>query len=165
MAGKPGQLSEKHWKALALFEEGNLSRKEIAEAIGVSYDYLSELCSGDTSKAGQVAGLFKAEYLKIQKKHQEETKLLIEENTLSAQLAIKRVLDELLLKKKLTSEDKKLISMYTNALAKCQPNVSVGSVSFSYVKGMTPEELIHEFKRLKSIAESSFDRRAIPDSE
>lgn len=165
LAGKPGILSEKHWKALELFDQGNLSRKDIATACGWSYDYITDLCSGDTGKAGMVAGLFKAEYLKIQKKTADETKQLLEENTKLAQTLIYKVLDDLNKKKKQTPEDKKIISMYTNALAKCQPNVSIGKLEFSYVRGMTPEELIHEFKRLKSIAESSFDRRRVSDSQ
>jgi len=161
MAGKPGQLSDLHWKALALFEEGNLIREEVAAACGWKIDYLNHLCTGDTSTNGEVAALFKTEYLKIQKKQEEETKQLVANNTKSLQKLITRVIDEINSKKKVTPEDKKIISMYTNAVAKCQPHVSVGSVSFSYVKGMTPEELIHEFKKLKSVAESSFERQKI----
>jgi hypothetical protein len=165
MAGKPGELSEKHWKALALFEQGNLSRKEVAAEIGVGYEYLNDLCQGNVGSAGQVALLFKEEYLKIQKKTQEETKSLLETNTKLAQKLIYKVLEDLNKKKRQTPEDKKIISMYTNALAKCTPNVSIGTLAFSYTKGMTPEELIHEFTRLKGCAESSFNRRRVQDTE
>jgi len=155
---KKTELSEKQWEALALLQKG-VPRKEVAVAIKVSLDYLNKLCSGNVTKCGKVATLFKAEYLKVQKKNAEETKLLVAGNMKKAQELIGSVFDELGKKKKLSQEDQKMVSMYTNALARCQPSDSAKNVSFSYVKGLSAEELIHEFKRLKTIAESSFETR------
>lgn len=162
--GPKTELSEKHWKALSLLEEGRLSFSEIAKEMGWSYDYFYDLETGNTEKGGNTAELFRAESQKIEAKRNKEIKTITNANTLTAQKIISRVLDELTQKKKLDSGEKRLVSLYTNALSKCQPNVSIGSVAFSYVKGLTAEEMIHEFKRLKGIAESSFDRRRVLDA-
>jgi len=159
------ELNEKHWQALRLVEEGNLNYKEIAAQIGWSEDHFQDLRAGDIKKCGYTAELFKKEFKKVEVKRDENIKRLVRENTASAQELIKSVLAELKTKKKLAPEEKKLLSMYTNALAKCTPSVSVKSLSYSYTQGLNPEELIHEFKRLKTIAEQSFDRRRVSEPE
>jgi len=161
---KKTQLSEKHWQALKLLEGSEVMRKDVAKACGWTPNHLDQLCSGNIEKCGNTATLFKMEYLKIAVKNAEETKLLVKENVKAAQSLIKRVLAEFSQKKKLDKEDKKLLSMYTNALSKCQPNVSIGKLSYSYTKGLTPEELIHEFKRLKAISEGSSDSRGVSET-
>ena len=84
-------------------------------------------------------------------------------NDITAPLAIE-VFDEIGGKKNKTPEDKKILSMYTNAIAKCKPATNIKNLSFSYTKGLDAEELMHEFKRLTTIAESSFDRRAVSEA-
>lgn len=162
MAGKPKEdLSEKQWKALRMLEAGGSSRKEIAAAIGVSVDYLGDLISGNTANAGMVADMFKKEWQKIESKRDENIKSLVKSNTEDVQLLMKRVVGELKNKKRLDHEEKKLLNAYNNSLSKSTPQVSIKNLSYSYTTGLTPEELIHEFTKLKSIAESSFDRRAV----
>ena len=161
---KKTELSEKHWQALKLLESSGLSRKAVAAKMGYTTNHLDHLCSGDIAKCGYTADLFKKEYLKIQSKHADETKALVKENTKTAQNLIKRVFTEMDEKKKLTPEDRKILSMYTNALAKCEPAVNIKNLSYSYTKGLTAEELVHEFKRLKTIAEASFDRGGIRET-
>jgi len=157
------ELSEKHWKALGLLENGML-RKDVATKLGYKRDYLDKLCVGNVTKCGKVATLFKSEYLKVQKKHAEETKQLVADNMKKAQELIGEVFTEIKGKKKKTDADKKILSMYTNAVAKCQPTQDVKNISYSYTKGLTAEELIHEFKRLKTLAESSFERGGISET-
>ena len=159
---RPTKLSEKHWQVLEML--GNdMPRKKAAESIGWTVDHLKHLCIGDTQRAGGVATLFKQEYLKGVQKSAEETKKLIQANVKTAQGLIAEVFAEIKGKKKKTDADKKLLSLYTNALAKFTPAVNVKNLSYSYTKGLLPEELVHEFKRLKTIAESSFDRGSIPE--
>ena len=156
-------LTEKHWKALKLLEQSK-TRKDIADALGFSVGYLEALCSGDVRKGGAVATLFKAEYQKGLAKAKDETDRLIRQNLNTAQKLIAEVFVEIGDKGKKSQEDKKLLSMYTNAIAKCQPAQNIKNLSFSYTKGLLPEELIHEFKRLKTIAESSFERGAVREA-
>ena len=162
MAGKPGQLSEKHWKALRLFEQGGHSRQEIANAIGVGIDYFNHLVSGDVSVAGQVALLFKEEWQRVEDKRDENIKRLVKENTEIVQATMNRVAKELQSKKKLSHEEKKLLNMYNNSLATNTPAVSIKNLSYSYVSGLTAEDLMHEFAKLKTVAEASFNRRGVP---
>ena len=159
---KKTELSEKHWQMLKLLED--LPRKEVAEAIGISADHLDRLCCGNIEKCGYTATLFKKEYLKLQTKQAEETKHLVVQNTKTAQKLIARVFDDIHVKKTISAEDRKILSMYTNALSKFIPSVNIKNLSYSYTKGLTAEEMIHEFKRLKTVAESSFERGGISET-
>jgi len=160
--GPATKLSEKHWKALEMIDN-DMSRKEVAEALGFKKQYLDYLCVGNVGKAGNVATLFKAEYMKIASKVAAETDTLLKQNLKTAQELMKEVFTEISAKKKKTDADKKILSMYTNAIAKCQPNVNIKNLSYSYTKGLSAEELMHEFTRLKGVAESSFDREAVQE--
>lgn len=154
------ELSEKHWQALRLLEEG-MSRNDVAVKIGWSQDHFKKICQGDISSAGYTADLFKKELQKISVKQEEETRNLVKDNIRIAQLLVKDTLADIIVKKKKTDVDKKLIVSLTNALNKSTPSVSIGTLSYSYTQGLKPEELIHEFTRLKTIAEGSFDRRGV----
>jgi len=156
----PTKLSEKHWKVLRMLEN-DVSRKEVATSIGWTYDHVKKLCAGNTEKAGGVAILFKAEYEKICVKSKAETDKLVQSNLKIAQRLMREVFEDISKKKKKTDNDKKILSLYTNAIAKCQPSVNIKNLSYSYTKGLSAEELVHEFKRLKTVAEASFDRGAI----
>jgi len=159
----PTKLSEKHWKVLEMFDN-DMTREDAAKAIGWTKKHLDRLCVGNVELAGGVASLFKAEYMKIQKKIANETDTLLKSNLKMAQKLMKEVFTEISNKKKKTDADKKILSMYTNAIAKCQPAVNIKNLSYSYTKGLTAEELVHEFKRLKTVAESSFDRGGLPET-
>jgi len=159
----PTKLSEKHWQALQLIEQDH-SRQEVSDTLGFKKQYLDYLCVGNVEKAGKVATLFKAEYSKVMEKSKKETDELLESNLKMAQKLMKEVFLEISAKKEKSDADKKVLSMYTNAIAKCKPPVNIKNLSYSYTKGLLPEELIHEFKRLKTIAESSFDRGTIPEA-
>ena len=160
---RPTKLSEKHWKVLEMLDK-DVSRQDAATEIGWTKNHLDYLCVGNVEKAGGVATLFKGEYDKIQVKSKKECDDLIRENLRTAQRLMKRVFADIEKKKQTSPEDKKILSLYTNAIAKCQPAVSIKNLSNSYTKGLLPEELIHEFKRLKTIAESSFDRGGVPEA-
>jgi hypothetical protein len=158
MAGKPkNELSEKHWQALKLIEEG-VSRKEVASRMGWGPDYLKKLCCGDVQAAGTAADLFKKQIIQIEEKLEEESRILVKHNSLVAQEQVKRILHEINSKKKLTYDDKKTVASLTGILNNSTPKVSIGNLSYSYTQGLSAEDLLHEFTRLKSIAESSFNR-------
>ena len=159
----PTKLSEKHWKVLEMLDN-DMSRADVAKDVGWTKNHLDHLCVGSVEKAGGVATLFKAEYLKIQAKIANETDTLLKSNLKTAQKLMKEVFTDIGSRKKKTDADKKILSMYTNAIAKCQPNVNIKNLSYSYTKGLNAEELMHEFKRLKGIAESSFERGGVPET-
>lgn len=166
MAGRPpGELLDKHWQALKMLEAGDMSKKDIAAKINVSPEYFSALINGDISKAGLIADLFKKEYSKIASKREDNIKAAVKENQEVCQAQMRRVLKELQGKKRLNHEEKKLLGLYNNSLNKSTPNVNIKNLSYSYTTGMTPEELIHEFGRLKAIAEGSFERRAVQGAQ
>lgn len=158
-------LNEKHLKALGLIEAGEMSLKDMAAQCGWKEDYLYELTSGDTSKAGEVASFFKAEYKKIGDKKNAKIRLLLKSNTALAHQLIQKQLRFLDSKKDLSIEERKLVATYMNAIAKATPNVQIDNLSYSYTKGYTPEQMIYEFKRLQTLAGSSSNRSAVQGSE
>lgn len=159
MSRPQAKLNEKHYEALRLIEEGNMSIKKIAQQLGWSADYLYDLYEGNVEKTSSVAILFKAEVDKIEKKNTDKIKFLTKDNKV---LAL-RMMNEYLRAKstlKTRSDDdlKKVVSIF-NALSKITHNVEIGSIH-SYTKGLTAEELVHEFNRLKTIANgASYSRR------
>jgi len=159
-----GELSEKQWKALKLFEIGGLSRKEIAAQIGWKDDYLNELCAGDIERGGLSADLFKKEYDQIAEKRDENIKALTREGTEAALTNILSSLKKLQEKEKseeLTDNEIKMSGTLLNAISNNAPAVSIKNLSYSYTAGLTAEDLIHEFVKLKSITEASFNRRRV----
>jgi len=158
MSGIRGELSEKHWQALKLLGQG-LPRKEVAAHMKWSYDYLGDLCAGDISKAGYTAELFKKQVMKTEETRDENTNTLIKVNALLIQELIFRVLKELEAKRKLSMDDKRLIVALCNSLNKSKAQTEVKSVAYSYVDGLTPEEMIYEYQRLTAIAENSFNNK------
>ena len=158
-------LSEKHLKALALIERGGLSLKDIAAKVGWGPDYLYKLYEGDTTVGGSVASLFVAEVRKIDKKKSQAIKELAKTNKSLAHEQVKRILSTIKRKPKMSENDRKIVISAMNALAKASPKVEIGSLSYSYTKGFTAEQLIYEFRRLKSLAEGTSDRRRVQSSE
>ncbi len=158
------KLSEKQLQALELIK-GGMPRKEVAAQMGWGIDYFKKLCSGDIDSGGYIADIFKKELQKIEADKDENIKVLVRDNIETAQSLIRISLAELKAKKKLDNVEKKLLTAFTNSLNKSTPAVNIKSLSFSYTKGLTPEELIHEFSRLKGIAEGSFDGRGIQKTQ
>lgn len=147
------QLSPKHWKALDLLEEGLLSVKEIAKIVGWSQWTLYELMSGNIQKTGTLGELFFSELKKMHARNVSKVKHLAKDNQ---KLALIKLNERLrLLKGRTPTEDiTKEICKIIVSIGKIVPNVEINQ-SYSFTKGMTPEELIHEFSRLKSVAEST----------
>lgn len=159
---KKPELNEKHLKALGLIEKGQHTLREISKEVGWKEDYLYELYEGDTSKAGSVASVFSAECRKIDKKRSQQLKDLAKTNKSLAHKQILRILTDVEEKRRMSENDRKIVISAMNAISKATPNVEIGNLSYSYTKGYTPEQLIHEFRRLKSLAEGASDRRRVP---
>jgi hypothetical protein len=152
MATPDTKLGPKHLKALELMAEGRLPLKEIAKICGWAESYFYDLVEGNAEKTSNVAFLFSAEVDKINAKNTKRIKSLskdIQRMILSSWDAKIKNEDG----KQLTEdEEKQRVAIY-NAIAKATPNVEIGS--FSYTKGLSAEDLVNEFKRLKSLASDS----------
>ena len=122
-------------------------------------------CICNIANAGQIADIFKKEWQKIEELKDEKIKALIKENTELVQSQLKRVAKEVVSKKKLTATEKHWLVKANTSLTGNKPAVNIKSLSYSYTQGLKAEDIMHEFKRLKSIAESSFDRRPVQSVE
>ena len=152
MAKHKSTLSAKHYKALELFEEGLLSIKEIAKACGFGESDMYKLFEGNIQKMGETAALFKEEVAKITQRTVAQTRDITKDCKKLAMYALNdrlRELKQMKPSKSVTDE----ITRIMNSLAKSTPNVEISS--FSVSKGLTAEELRHEFTRLSAIARNA----------
>jgi hypothetical protein len=157
-------FSEKHLKALALIETGGLSLDSIAKECGWKPKTLYELYEGDVAHAGSVASLFKDAVKKIDEKQTHKIKEVTKKNKALANELINKLLVDLAERqanKNLNHDEKKLVATLMNCIAKASPKVEIGSVSYSYTQGYTPEQLVYEFRRLQTLAGSASNRSAI----
>ena len=165
MPKKNQALNDQHWEALRLIDEGRMSLKQIAVQVGWSPSYMYDLHEGKDN-TGYIGQLFKSELNELNKKTSQKIKLLTKDNISKCM----RLMDDFLTRKlevvaagqALSDEDTKLITTVHNSLAKSTPNVEIGSMQWNYTKGLTAEELVHEFNKLRSLAEGAPKRRGIP---
>jgi len=158
------KLEERHLKALELFSTGH-SHREVAQSLGVSEDWVYDMCTGNIGKVGYLATVFKDAYEKIQDQRELRTRDLANENRELCMIQIRNVLSDYDKRKgKLDKEDKKMISMLTNAMAKVTPTVSIGSVTYNYTHGLTIEEMQHEYGRLRAAADGPTDSRGVSEA-
>jgi hypothetical protein len=156
-------LNDQHWEALRLIEEGRMSLKEIAASIGWSASYLYGLYEG-ADNVGTIGQLFKAELTKLEKKNTDKIKQLSKSNIKKCLRLMDDFLSRKLLAGVVSDDDAKLVATVHNSLAKSTPNVEIGSMQWNYTKGLTAEELIHEYNKLRSLAEGAPKRRGIPEA-
>lgn len=159
---KTASLSEKHWKAIELISDGKMSLKEVAQAVDLKPDTLYKLYEGHESM--RVTGqLFKAELQKITKKNISRVKDLIADNKFLSHMMLNDYLRRKFSLDYVSDEDVETIISVVNALNKA-PTVEINATSFSYTKGLSAEDLMHEFNRLKSLAEGTLNVRGIQSS-
>jgi transketolase len=149
MAGPRNELSTKQLHALELISARNQSYRQIAKVIGWSEDYLSDLIAGDTQKCGSSALLFSEEVKKLDAAQAAR----IKELTKTTKEAILHKFEEFALeyksKKTNTKVRKEMVSIM-NSIGKSTPNVEIGS--FTYARGLSAEDLVSEFKRLRGLS-------------
>jgi len=156
---KTTQLSIKHWKALELIEEGSMKMEDIAKSIGWSRQTLYDLMSGNTAKTGSIGELFYSELRKMHVRNTSKVKHLHKDNQRLSLIKINERLRELN-DKKPTEAVTKEICKILNSLGKLGPTVAItnNSINFNH---LNPEELKHEFSRLKTLARSALDGTGI----
>jgi len=157
------QLGPKYWKALELIEEGLLSIKAIAKLVGWSEWTLYELMSGNTQKTGTTGELFYTELKKMHSRNVSKVKHLAKDNQKLSLIKLNERLRDLKAKKPTEAITKEICRIMTS-IGKIVPNVEINQ-SYSFTKGMTPEELVHEFNRLKSVAGSTLNGKGVQSPE
>jgi hypothetical protein len=172
MARGPGQprglatkLNEKHLKALDLLELGVESVASVARTVGFNRDYLMDLITGD-EKARQTGKLFHAEYNKRMERKDKRIANLIKTNKEKAMLLVAKELDAMANE----AVDRKELVLMVKAMAAIAPapapRPSASSVSFhNHYSGLSPQEILHEFSRLRGVATGALNTRRIPEVE
>ncbi len=168
MSKKP-ELSPTHWRAIKLIVESNMSMKEIASVVGLQLNTLYKLAEGnpDTRKTGQ---LFYEQIRHLsQKKSQKDsskTKDLILQNKW---LCLQMINDYLYRKIKLehlSDDEIRIVVTILNSMYKTTPaEGALKSTSYSYIHGLSSEDMVMEFQRLTSILNGLATRKKASDSE
>ena len=151
-------LNKKHLKALELLKTTDLPIVEVAKQSGMSEFHLHDLIKG-RGKAGSVADEFSEHYQKITDELDKKTVTLTKE---LRYLVVSRLQEWVESATKIPKDMNQIVRKQAidilNAL-KQQPTYNIGSVSYS--RGLSPEDMVNEFKRLSALAESSLDARAV----
>jgi hypothetical protein len=126
------------------------------------------LLDGNVEKMGNVASVFQLEYSKL------IDKLITKDKKISARLMntceklaysiFKRELATYQGMKKLSDDDKKMVNNITKAMAALKPSSPKSlklSQTWNYTKGLTPQELAHEYSRLTGLAAGPPDAGAV----
>ena len=145
-------LNHKHLKALELLKN-NMPVSEVVKQAGIQRSQIYDLIAGN-EKAGPVAQEFGQEF---QKKMEEQDKRIAE---------IQKDLKETVFTKlrawtktnKITEGNRKSFVDISKVL-QTGPVYNIGSVSYS--RGLSAEEMINEFKRLRAASEGALDRRTV----
>jgi hypothetical protein len=148
-------------KALALIEHSGLPLSDIAKEVGWTKDTLYDLYEGNIQKTGPIGELFQSELSKIAERRVGKISQLMKDNK---DLCLRKFNEYLRMTKgsKPSPSVLKTTNAIMNCLNKASPGLSIGKLSYSYTKGLSAEDLINEFKRLKSIAAS--DDRGISET-
>jgi hypothetical protein len=174
MANRPkiNKLDDRDYKALELFKSGESNVSEVARQCGFETSLLHHLINGNVEKAGNRAIVFQREYAKLVdaeiSKNQKAVSRLSSNCEKIAYGIYERELGRLAKKAKLDPDEQKLVNNMSKAMAALKPSAPKSlklSQTWNYTKGLTPQELAHEFSRLSGLAEGPPDTGAIRESE
>lgn len=159
LSNKNNPLPEKYSKALELIKEGKLSYQQIAHACKINETAFYRLTEGTYTDGPHIQEKFTNALNEINKQRDKD----IRDSIKKCKKKTFRLIDSYLSNfTVVTPKDEKLMSTIVsvaNALAKSTPNVEIGS--FTYQKGLSPEDIYAEFKRLTGLAS---DRGAVSSS-
>lgn len=106
----------------------------------------------DMRETGQ---LFRAQIQKLSQKSTSKIKDIGRENKLFSLRMMNDYLHRKMALEYQSDDDIRLITTIFNALTKSTSNVEINATSFSYVKGLSADERLHEYIRLRTLAEGS----------
>lgn len=156
------KLTEKHLKLLELVKRNKYTDDELAEKVGFSPEHVNNLLTNSPT-CGEVGKEFQEELKKVDK--EVDTRISRKTNTVREKLVNKLMMwvesiggaDDVGTKTK-----HKMLVDAINAINKSMPYM-VNIENYSWKDGITTEEAINEFKRLKAMATLSVDRRRISE--
>jgi len=162
MAGN-SDLTPRHFKLLGYIRDNKYSYEELSKKSGFDEAYISDLLHGNVLKTGIVGQKFMSELKKVD----EEVESRISRKT---HFVREKLMNKLIqwidaagggadLDTK--TKHKQLVDAI-NAVSKTMPYM-VNVNQFAWKEGMSAEEAINEFKRLKAMAEKSVVRRRIQE--
>jgi len=158
---KSAGLQPKHYKALELLAEGSLSIKEVGEACGIEPQSMYALVEGDIGKLGQVAALFQSQLNKLNAKTNDKIRVLSKDSKKKALYMINERLTHLKRAGNLGEREVREVTRIMNTLTKSTPTVEFNQ-NVSIYKGYSPEEIVHEFKRLSAVARHTLNGTGVP---
>lgn len=147
---KNDPLPEKYRKALSLIAEGKLSYRDIAKTCGINESNFYDLVEGTADNLGTIQEKFSKEFDAINKQIDRDIRKYSKSCRKKTLLLIDSYLSKHKDIKKKDSNTVKTLTAIANGLGKMTPNVEIGS--FSYTKGLSPEDIYAEFTRLSGLA-------------
>jgi hypothetical protein len=131
----------------------------VAKSIGMDPTNFHALLNGNVEKMGNVAMVFQKEYMNVLEEKivagEKKVNALLQSSQSIALEVLERQLDKYRQKAKLTTEDEKMVTYLTKAVAVLKPPAPRSmklSQTWNYTKGLTPQELEHEFSRLRGLS-------------
>ena len=156
------KLSEKHLKLLELVKRNKYTDDELAEKVGFSGEHVNNLLVGNPA-TGVVGQLFQTELRKVDREI--ETRISRKNN-----VCREKLVNTLLQWTEVagggsnvdTKTRHKMLVDAINALNKAMP-YQVNIENYTWKDGMTTEEAVNEFKRIKGLAKAAAVRRRVQE--
>jgi len=146
------RLSPSQLKALKLLRGTDYSLKRVAELSNIHYDEMCDLYAG-LPPSDPVVQLFGSELKKIDKNKADKIKRITRENKL---IVMEEINEFLLANRRDGVRDEDTLVSVLNALSKASVGIEINqNIQNNIFAGMTPQELVHEYKRLTALAASS----------
>ena len=155
-------LNEKHKIVLELYKRNKFSVEEMAEKSGFSEQYVNDLIVG-SPQAGAIGQEFGAELKKVQKEI--ESRISWKNNVCREKLVNKLIswADYAGVGQDVDTKTRhKMMVDAINALNKAMP-YQVNIENYTWKDGMTTEEAVNEFKRIKGLARAAAIRRRVSE--
>ena len=128
----------------------------------MSTDNLHDLIEGQTN-TGNVGILFQSEYRKMLARKASKIKGVLSNTQKLTLELLEQEVQRLSRKRHKSKQDIKRIIEINNSLNKANPP-SIEIANIAYSKGLSEKDLIHEFKRLSTLAQAALNRRGVQSS-
>jgi hypothetical protein len=155
------KLTEQHYRLLDLYKNNKYSTEQLAEKSGFSESYINDLIVNNPT-TGETGKLFAAELRKVDREI--EARISWKNNR-----AREKLVNTLIQWSEHANGDNidtktrhKMLVDAINALNKAMP-YQVNIENYTWKEGMTAEEAVNEFKRIKGLARAASIRRRVQE--
>jgi uncharacterized membrane protein YheB (UPF0754 family) len=155
------KLTEQHIKLLELYRRNEYTIQQLAEKSGFTSAYINDLIVNNAN-TGEIGKLFQTELKKVNKDI--ESRISWKNNTCREKL-VNRLIQwtELATADNCDTKTRhKMLVDAINALNKAMP-YQVNIENYTWKEGMTTEEAVNEFKRIKGLARAASIRRRVSE--